>query len=153
MTRSAAVRDGGAIGSPFPQPRRHTVREFAIIKSVPPLLPYRPPYCLRSRARRSPPQFFASVWFRRISAARIAISTNISRKGSMKKIKDHSDDDDFEVDDPDYPEDEGASEEEWTPAPEPGAEVRNPSHAQTCRFLDSSSNSSPITVSSEHDES
>lgn len=40
----------------------------------------------------------------------------------MKKIKDVSDDDDYEVDDPDYPEVEAASEEEWTP--EPGAEVR-----------------------------
>lgn len=39
----------------------------------------------------------------------------------MKKIKDYSDEDDYEVDDPDYPEVEGASEEEWTP--EPGTEV------------------------------
>lgn len=40
----------------------------------------------------------------------------------MKKIKDVSDEDDYEVDDPDDPEVEGASEEDW--APEPGAEVR-----------------------------
>lgn len=39
----------------------------------------------------------------------------------MKKIKDYSDEDDYEVDDPDYPEVEGASEEEWTP--EAGTEV------------------------------
>lgn len=34
----------------FPQPRRHAVRESTIIKSgksASPLLPYRPPYCLR----------------------------------------------------------------------------------------------------------
>lgn len=40
----------------------------------------------------------------------------------MKKIRDVSDEDDYEVDDPDDPEVEGASEEEWIP--EPGAEVR-----------------------------
>lgn len=37
----------------------------------------------------------------------------------MKKIRDHSDDDDYEVDDPDDPEVEAASEEEWTPEGEP----------------------------------
>jgi hypothetical protein len=37
----------------------------------------------------------------------------------MKEIRDHSDDDDFEVDDPDDPEVEAASEEEWTPEGEP----------------------------------
>ncbi|KAL0132362.1 hypothetical protein PUN28_000266 [Cardiocondyla obscurior] len=44
----------------------------------------------------------------------------------MKKIKDYSDEDDYEVDDPDYPEVEGASEEEWTPeaGPESGTKIR-----------------------------
>ncbi|EGI70817.1 PREDICTED: glutamic acid-rich protein-like isoform X1 [Acromyrmex echinatior] len=44
----------------------------------------------------------------------------------MKKIKDYSDEDDYEVDDPDYPEVEGASEEEWTPeaGTEAGTKIR-----------------------------
>ncbi|XP_011160435.1 nucleoplasmin-like protein ANO39 [Solenopsis invicta] len=44
----------------------------------------------------------------------------------MKKIKDYSDEDDYEVDDPDYPEVEGASEEEWTPeaGTEAGSKIR-----------------------------
>lgn len=56
----------------------------------------------------------------------------------MKKIKDVSDEDDYEVDDPDDPEVEGASEEEWTP--EPGAEVRVHATRKRASFLDSTSN-------------
>lgn len=56
----------------------------------------------------------------------------------MKKIKDVSDEDDYEVDDPDDPEVEGASEEEW--APEPGAEVRSTPRAKHASFLDPLSN-------------
>lgn len=41
----------------------------------------------------------------------------------MKKIRDHSDDDDYEVDDPDDPEVE-ASEEEWTPEGESEVKIR-----------------------------